>query len=276
MQHRNGLEHSILTGHWRKDDHDPDSPLAVTMGTGLQVSHRFISADLQLSRSFPIYVQPHNFFFLFFFSRHARGSTVTLIAEENLQPFWFQDTLRKSQIAHLRHRWKLLRCNDWCNLPLAHAKPRLQPEFQFSTSNPGLACDWKWLPACLLPNSELVERVHGVWSSWAVLVPYSMMNRRLISLVYESTAPPNDAHTRCFYLKSYLGYILFDWWQIASMQTPKMSEFILSCSWIFCHFHRIQSACDQSAEGRQVRSYNEFDAKSKRLQGILVMLKWEC
>lgn len=108
----------------------------------------------------------------------------------------------------------------------AHAKPRLQPEFKFSTSNPGLACDWKWLPACLLPNSELVERAHGVWSSWAVLVPYSMMNRRLISLVYESTAPPNDAHTRCFYLKSYLDYIDLFWLMADCIHASPEDEWI--------------------------------------------------
>ncbi|KAJ5801161.1 uncharacterized protein N7518_003229 [Penicillium psychrosexuale] len=43
----------------------------------------------------------------------------------------------------------------------AHA-PRLQPDFKFWTSNPGLACDWKWLAAGVLPNSEPVEQAHGV------------------------------------------------------------------------------------------------------------------
>lgn len=137
---------------------------------------------------------------------------------------------------------------------------------------------WLEVAACMstLPNSELVERAHGVWSSWAVLVPSSMMNRRLISLVYESTAPPNDAHTRCFYLKSYLGYIRsFDWWQTASMQTPNMSEFLLSCSWILS-FPR-DSVCMwpicRSASGQIIQWIR---GKVKRLQGILVMLRWEC
>ena len=144
----------------------------------------------------------------------------------------------------------------------AHAKSRLQPEFKFSTSNPGLACDWKWLPACLLPNNELVERAHGVWSNSAVLVPYSMINWRLISLVYESTAPPNDAHTRCFYLKSYLGYI--DPFLADGRLHPCKPRRWVNLFWAvheFCHFHRIQSACDQYAEARQVRSYNEFEVK---------------
>lgn len=82
-----------------------------------------------------------------------------------------------------------------------------------------------------------------------------MINQKLIYLVYESTAPPNDAHTRCFYMTSYLGYIdlLADGRPHAK---PEMSAFIRA---IQCHFDRIQSACDQSAEALQVRSYNRFE-----------------
>jgi hypothetical protein len=86
-------------------------------------------------------------------------------------------------------------------------------------------------------------------------LPYSMINQRLIYLLYESTVPPNDAHTRCFYMTSYLGYIdlLADGRPHAKAE---MSAFIRA---IQCHFHRIQSACDQSAEALQVRSYYRFE-----------------
>ena len=86
-------------------------------------------------------------------------------------------------------------------------------------------------------------------------IPYNMINQRLIYLVYESTAPPNDAHTRCFYMSSYLCYIdlLADGRPHAK---PEMSAFIRAVQY---HIHRIQSACDQSAEALQVRSYNRFE-----------------
>ncbi|KOS41044.1 hypothetical protein ACN38_g8073 [Penicillium nordicum] len=81
----------------------------------------------------------------------------------------------------------------------AHAKPRLQPGFKSSTSNPGLACDWRWLPACLLPTANWLNELREFEVAGLSWIHNSMMNRRLISLVYESTVLPNDAHTRCFY-----------------------------------------------------------------------------